>query len=1020
MKLLFTVLITIFSSILNFSQQKNVSVENRDDGIDINVVFSKQPYSKNISGTRSLIEYINFSDESSQGAPALPSKTYFVAIPPYSKIKLRLENPIFNSISNAEIKLNPTVFLSEDSSLTYKKSNPDLSKFTADEYPSKVIEVIDYTWIRDYYCAVIKVNTHIYNWKKKEIRELQSCVLKIDFEDVKSFELNRTPLGEFDKSLKEIILNYNWASEFRSFRQYSVGDDSTGNWIDYSQEYVKLKIPEDGIYHIDYNQVENFGISPQSINPKKLKIFFKGKEIPIFVFGENDLSFDPGDYLEFWCEKNYGAGDYRNIVQTGEDYLNYLDRYSDTSIFWLAWEGEDGIRVDIQNTTAAGLTDTVQIHKAFYHLEADEKLWYYDSVLPRVQLPFWQENKVWTWKDLGNGGDFPFNFIATDFVPDMPVNVICRMISNASNNIYLNAHRFGMSLNSTIPEDTIVFNFKQTVSFSSLYNSNQLVNGDNITRIFGMQNDSLKWHAALIDWVDIEYPRYNVANDDSLLIRINDGVQASPRIIKISNVTQPLSNLLVYKIKPHFKKITALNLANSILTFSDTVVTGDEYFLIKESYIRSPILEYKKFLVNLRDPNHAADYIVISNKLLDESVGQYLNFIDNNYTVRKELVFVNDIYDEFAFGYEKPEAIKSFLMFANSNWISPPPSYLLLLGDANYDYKKKLLPHPAIIRKNLVPSYGFPVSDAWFVMWDSTNVNLPQMFVGRVPAESDDDVDFYLNKHQAYLSRQYDDFNKRYLFFSGGDASDPGQLAVLKEANDFVLNNFVNPFPVGGEGIHFYKTINPPTNFGPYTREQVDNAIDSSASFISYIGHSGTETWDNGITKVSDLMSSFNNRSPLITDFGCSTGKFAEPDVDAFSELFISGSQDGQAIGYLGNASWGYISTSVNFPKLFYEKLLDDSVLVISEVHFIAKMKMLSDYGTSDVNRVFNYCNIFFGDPLIAFALPRKPNFSVKSSSFTLDDVFPIDLDDSTTIKIEIINFGKVPQDSLLITLQDF
>ena len=323
---------------MNYSQQRSVSIVNRQDGLNVSVVFNEEPYSKSILGDKNVIEYFNAIDESLPGTPALPSKTYLIAIPPKAKISLRLVNQKYYTINNSEVRLNPSVSLSSDSSIVYKESKPNLSKFTSDSYPSKEIEVISYTWIRDYYCAVIRINTHKFNWKKKEIRELQSCLIKIDFDDVQTFEVNRSPLGEFDKSLKNVILNFNSVSQFRTFQPFSVADDSTGNWIDYSQEYVKLKIPEDGIYRIDYNQVVSFGISPQTINPKRLKIYFKGKEIPTFVFGENDLSFDPGDYIEFWCKKNYEQPNYRNVVQTGEDYLNYLDRYSDTSVVWLAWD----------------------------------------------------------------------------------------------------------------------------------------------------------------------------------------------------------------------------------------------------------------------------------------------------------------------------------------------------------------------------------------------------------------------------------------------------------------------------------------------------------------------------------------------------------------------------------------------------------------------------------------------------------------------------------------------------------
>ena len=69
-----------------------------------------------------------------------------------------------------------------------------------------------------------------------------------------------------------------------------------------------------------------------------------------------------------------------------------------------------------------------------------------------------------------------------------------------------------------------MFSYKQTVNFDATYNSNELVSGNNTINIFGMQNDSLRWHQALIDWVDIEYQRYNVAVNDSLLLRLPDNI----------------------------------------------------------------------------------------------------------------------------------------------------------------------------------------------------------------------------------------------------------------------------------------------------------------------------------------------------------------------------------------------------------------------------------------------------------------------------------------------------------------
>ena len=340
-----------------------------------------------------------------------------------------------------------------------------------------------------------------------------------------------------------------------------------------------------------------------------------------------------------------------------------------------------------------------------------------------------------------------------------------------------------------------------------------------------------------------------------------------------------------------------------------------------------------------------------------------------------------------------------------------------MIGDANYDYKDIWNPAPSPRKKNLVPTYGYPVSDTWYTMWDSSNINIPQMYVGRLPANNNDEVVSYLSKHSIYFNRRFDDWNKRYTFYSGGDPTKPSELAQIKAANDSLHNNFIKPSPIGGKGIHFYKTINPPTNFGPYTLQEIQNAVDSSGLFISYIGHSGTRTWDNGITEVEDIKNIFPDRYPLISDFGCSTGKFAEPDVDAFGELFVAQSINGQAIAYLGNSSLGYLSTSLRYPGLFYKKILVDSVTTISKAHVLAKLEQFSLYGFSDVNRVFNFSNVLFNDPIIRFAVPEKPNFIINQNSVLLTPNQVSDLEDSVLVTLSIFNWGKVLNDSIHVAI---
>ncbi|MGE5845241.1 MAG: C25 family cysteine peptidase, partial [Ignavibacteria bacterium] len=736
----------------------------------------------------------------------------------------------------------------------------------------------------------------------------------------------------------------------------------------------------------------------------------------LFIKGGEDFSFGQNDYIEFYTQKNYGSPDYRNIVSLSEDYLNYMDRYNDTSFIWLSWNGAEGLRADSIDSFLPGVSDTLKNHLVKLHFEKDERIWYYDAVSPRVQLPFWQENKVWTWLIVNGGSTSSFSFNAADFVPNTQVKTYARIISNAAN-IVVNAHSYGSSLNSGSAADTIFFNFKQTVNLSSTYSSNLLLPGENQFRIFGFPTQA-SFQQALIDWVDIDFYRSNTAQNDSLLIIVPDSVISSVKVVALSNVSSG-SNVILSKIKPQYKRVTVYNFSAGTFTFTDTVSGGDAYLLINDSQIKTPGFVYRKEFVNLRDPQRGADYIIISSKELKQSVASYRDFISSSYPLRTELIYIDDIYDEFAYGNNNAEAVKEFLQSAAKRWQSPMPAYVNFVGDANYDYKKIIVPLDKKIRKNLVPSFGNPVSDAWFAAWDTLNINIPQMFVGRIPASNNNDVYFYMQKHQIYLNRGYDDWNKRYLFFSGGDINDSLELDQIKQVNESLLINVVKPAPVGGEGIHFYKTIHPPTNFGPYSQAQINEAIGRGGLFISYIGHSGTQTWDNGITSVSALKNIYSDRNPLITDFGCSTGKFAEPDIDAFGELFILSSPDGQAINYCSNSSWGYLSTSLRFPDFFYKNLLLDSILNIGKAHFQAKIEQFNESGFSDVNRVFNYCNFLFGDPIIGFKTPIKPNFSISESSFEIIGANPSDQTDSVYLKIKINNFGRATSDSLDIFISD-
>ncbi len=82
-------------------------------------------------------------------------------------------------------------------------------------------------------------------------------------------------------------------------------------------------------------------------------------------------------------------------------------------------------------------------------------------------------------------------------------------------------------------------------------------------------------------------------------------------------------------------------------------------------------------------------------------------------------------------------------------------------------------------------------------------------------------------------------------------------------------------------------------------------------------------------------------------------------------------------------------------------------------------IKRFQNNGYSDVNRVFAYCNIFFGDPLLDLKLPKKPNLSISQSDIHFLNTSPTSQDDYIPLKIYYHNYGLVPDDSVRISIED-
>jgi|GEM_PF-1032217 len=947
------------------------------------LTFSNTGYSYVIQ-EKNQQRLFSFSEQSSSDEETFPSRSIFIALPPYTQ---------------PHITATVTTYTTLDAGLVSTKQPPSL-----------FYEVKGYLWLDNYYCAHVVVHPIILiNGQLAEIKEF-----RIDID----LPRNGTVVEQHTTIVTNNIIDnpYN-GSQWKAARPIISGSPSD-SWIHYSNDYVKLGVVADGIYRLRYDDLLSYGVPVNSINPRTLKIYMKGKEQPIYVFGEGDNVFHQNDYIEFLGRRNYGDTRYREPAPYNSAYYEYLNRYSDTTIYWLTWGGSVGVRVDTISASGS-VTDTVQYYDHLVHSERD--MWWDFSLLGgevRKNDPEILENETWHEGNL-NVGKLSVGFSVSNLFPGKPARAFVKLQDFASN-LTTKAHNLALSINNTATKyDSGFIDKYQVKVLTANFSSSELKNGSNTVDIHSFAVAGNTINTVIRDWYELEYPRYLKSTTDSLNFAYNNLSSPIYAHIIVTGLTSGAHSLYKFTIADSsIRKITNFTRHSDTLIFTDSVKNGTYYFLLREDKIPAPIFFYKKKFTNLRSATRQADYIAITHPVFLSSATSYASFISSTYGVTTAVIDVNDIYDEFNYGFFAPEPIREFLKATHTYWQLPKPKYVFLIGKGTYDFygnKTKYFGAPKVI--NYVPPYGNPVSDIWFVLWDSTGSLIPQMNIGRVPARSVEEFQSYAAKHQEYVTKGFDDWNKRYMFFAGGNFTNPGQIAQSKSVNDYIINNYVLPPPIGGSAVNFYKTIDPITNFGPYSPEYIKNAIEQGGVFISYIGHSGTQTWDNSITDVSQLAN-IRDRNPLITDFGCSTAKFAEPDVLSFSELAVN-SLSGQAIAYIGNSSLGFESTAFTFPRFFYKKLLIDTSASLGDVHRLAKIDYVKQHGSGSAFGLFVKTNELIGDPIVKLPIPTKPNFSFTNAAMTIQPESPTDNSASMDVTVHYYNYGAVRGDSVVISVKD-
>ena len=148
-----------------------------------------------------------------------------------------------------------------------------LEEIPVGELPSAPgAKVIGYGWYRGYYLARIEVTPFYANPSTHAASFAQSIDMQLTKATTKTTAARQqVKLNDphFDRILRELIVNFDDAQPY----QMPAVSDTTGGWFNTSAKYIKLQIPNDGIYRITKTELDSIYPAIASVDPGTLSGF---------------------------------------------------------------------------------------------------------------------------------------------------------------------------------------------------------------------------------------------------------------------------------------------------------------------------------------------------------------------------------------------------------------------------------------------------------------------------------------------------------------------------------------------------------------------------------------------------------------------------------------------------------------------------------------------------------------------------------------------------------------------------
>lgn len=763
----------------------------------------------------------------------------------------------------------------------------------------------------------------------------------------------------------------------------------------------KIYLEEPGVYSVSYGELVSQGLEARQYAPSEISLSNRGTQAPFWVEGKDGSSFGAGDRIVFVGKRLRGE-------------YSYLDEYSAYNCYFLrfgAGAGLRGRRVGGDPVTGADALGK-RVH---HHMEEDivmvrfherpghpEERWYWSRMavtdkeafklklgLDHLKVEALDASALPPVRAVGPGAPAVEQRLGEIFGSEGPVVRDFRLrlgfrgwsqvrkkdpkIADHEVGVWVNGRKIGI-----LDWDGQAPVSKEIEVPGDLLSDGNLELELKVEKRKEPGTGNLFVDVILFNWLEVDYPRKDDFEKGQSRFAVDDHGEGG-----ILDLHLPEKEEGWLYLDP----VGRMKLGRGEQQVALPAGHSEDLFVVVDQGARPPVRLVEDRPSRLKVRDRQADYLMVTHKSLKEAVRPLADY-HRKKGLSVALIDVEDIFDEFNGGIPNPRSLHDFFSWAWHNWEQPRPRFVLLAGDASWDWKNRTVSdanyadwtyrpgevwnfvkngstpygeEASVNHRNLVPTWGFrsheghAASDNWLVCVDGDDY-LPDMAVGRIPVASPEEMKAVVEKTIAYDAQAPEgEWRKRLLFItneSKGFQRSSDRSAELFEGRGFEIEKVYPNAEETANDLH--------------TRHMLD-LFDQGLLMVQFLGHGGRYIWRTGppdLKKNHDLFTledlddlKENSKLPVVISLTCYSAPFDHPTADSIGEKFLRMPKKG-AIAVFA-ASWRN-SPSSTMGRIVMEELSRPNA-TIGEAIMRAKHQLRNEILVQTYN--------LLGDPAIHMAV---------------------------------------------------